>query len=114
MRIDYLCNSLGKLPIYGLTITSNILTKYIPRDKELFKWQRFEYQLKGKTDKIKPKKVKEEPVTESEPEPDNEEEDLSKDKDAPAFKPPKRGGEQDLARTGKLSIVNEKEEENES
>ena len=38
LRIDYLYNSLGKLPVYGLTITSKIMTNYVHRDKEMFKW----------------------------------------------------------------------------
>ena len=29
MRIDYICNSLGKVPMYGLTITNNIQKDYI-------------------------------------------------------------------------------------
>lgn len=38
MRIDYICNSLGRLPVYGLTITSKIKTNYVNVDKESFKW----------------------------------------------------------------------------
>lgn len=29
MRIDHICNSLGKVPMYGLTITENIREDYI-------------------------------------------------------------------------------------
>ena len=54
MRIDYICNTLGKAPMYGLTITNNIQSKYTQSGKEIFKFQRFEY--KGAT--VKPKKVK--------------------------------------------------------
>lgn len=44
MRMDYICNTLGKAPMYGLTITNNIQTKYVKAGKELFKFQRFEYK----------------------------------------------------------------------
>ena len=54
MRIDYICNSLGKIPLYGLTITEDIQTNYVSQDKEIFKFQRFEY----KKAQVKPKKVK--------------------------------------------------------
>ena len=29
MRIDHICNSLGKIPMYGMTITNNLETEYI-------------------------------------------------------------------------------------
>ena len=58
MRIDYICNTLGKAPMYGLTITNNIKSKYTLSGKEIFKFQRFEY----KSTNVKPKKVKYEKV----------------------------------------------------
>ena len=54
MRLDHICNSLGTTPMYGLTITNNIKTQYVPVTKEIVKYQRFEY--KGAV--VKPKKVK--------------------------------------------------------
>ena len=29
MRIDYICNTICKIPMYGITITNNINTEYI-------------------------------------------------------------------------------------
>lgn len=52
--MDYLCNALGGAPMYGLTITSDIKTQYVPQGKEIFKFQRFEY----KDAVVKPKKIK--------------------------------------------------------
>jgi len=40
--------------MYGLTITSDIKTQYVPQGKEIFKFQRFEY----KDAVVKPKKIK--------------------------------------------------------
>ena len=61
------------------------MTNYVQVDKELFKWQRFEYTSKGKMDTVKPKKPKEEPVTESE-------EDPNEDLDEPENKLDQPGG----------------------
>ena len=62
MRLDHVCNSLGRAPMYGLTITNNIQTGYVNQGKEIFKFQRAEF----KGAKVKPKKVKylEAPVAE--------------------------------------------------
>lgn len=38
MRVDYICNSLGQVPVYGLTITGDIQTSYVDREKELLKF----------------------------------------------------------------------------
>jgi hypothetical protein len=38
MRVDYLCNSLGKAPVYGLTITNDIQTNYVRQAKEVYKF----------------------------------------------------------------------------
>ena len=54
MRLDHICNTLGRAPMYGLTITNNIQTGYVNQGKEIFKFQRAEY----KHAKVKPKKVK--------------------------------------------------------
>ena len=54
MRVDYICNSLGKMPLYGLTLTSNIEKGYVVQDKEIFKFQRYCYQ----NHEVKPKKIK--------------------------------------------------------
>ena len=54
MRLDHVCNTLGRAPMYGLTITNNIQTGYVNQGKEIFKFQRAEY----KNAKVKPKKVK--------------------------------------------------------
>ena len=54
MRLDHVCNSLGRAPMYGLTITNNIQTGYVNQGKEIFKFQRAEY----KGAKVKHKKVK--------------------------------------------------------
>lgn len=35
MRIDYICNSLGGVPMYGMTITNNIQTDYISQNDEI-------------------------------------------------------------------------------
>ena len=70
MRIDYICNTLGKAPMYGLTITNNIANKYTLSGKEIFKFQRFEY--KGAS--VKPKKVKYERIEQP-----DEELDLNED-----------------------------------
>ena len=53
-RLDYLCDSLGKVPLYGLTITNDIQTEYVSQYKEVFKWKKYEYG----NQKIKPKKIK--------------------------------------------------------
>jgi hypothetical protein len=66
MRIDYLCNSLGRLPVHGLTITSKIKTNYVNLDKEIFKWQKYEYYDEQSDAKVKPKKAKQEPQSEGE------------------------------------------------
>ena len=71
MRLDHICNTMGKAPMYGLTITNNIKTNYVQSGKEIFKFQRFEY--KGVT--VKPKKIKYEKV-------ERPEIDLSDDSDS--------------------------------
>jgi hypothetical protein len=43
MRIDYICNTLGKVPMYGLTITNNINDTYITQEQEIELYRRFEY-----------------------------------------------------------------------
>lgn len=43
MRIDYICNTLGKVPMYGLTITNNIETEYISQEEEIELFRKFEY-----------------------------------------------------------------------
>lgn len=68
MRIDHLCNSVGKNPIYCLTITNKIKTKYVTAGKENFKWQKFEYTNNQNVDFVKPKKSKKEEVCDSEEE----------------------------------------------
>jgi len=55
LRLDYICNELGGAPLYGLTITGDIQTNYIPREKEILKFQKAE--LMG-MQSVKPKKVK--------------------------------------------------------
>ena len=73
-RLDYLCDSLGKVPLYGLTITNDIQNEYVSQYKEVFKWKKYEYG----NQKIKPKKIKflngQPPVAEDEKE---EEDDKS-------------------------------------
>jgi len=32
LRIDYICNSLGKVPMYGLTITNDIQNDWITQE----------------------------------------------------------------------------------
>jgi hypothetical protein len=54
MRLDYICNSLGQAPVYGLTITNDIQTAYVSRNKEILKFQNYEYQKH----KVKSKKIK--------------------------------------------------------
>jgi len=39
MRVDYICNTLGKTPMYGLTITNNIEKEYVNQFKEMYKWR---------------------------------------------------------------------------
>ena len=53
MRIDHICNSLGKVPMYCLTITNNI-DKYLTQDEEMVLYREFEY----KDLDVKPKKKK--------------------------------------------------------
>ena len=53
-RLDYICDSLAKVPMYGLTITNDIQNEYVSQYKEIFKWKSYEYGKK----KIKPKKIK--------------------------------------------------------
>lgn len=43
MWLDYICNSLGQAPVYGLTITNDIQTAYVSRKKEILKFQNYEY-----------------------------------------------------------------------
>lgn len=58
MRVDYLCKSLGQVPVYGLTITNNINHDYVDRAKEIAKFRKFE----GGSTAVKPKKAKKLPV----------------------------------------------------
>ena len=53
-RLDYICDSLSKVPVYGLTITNDIQNEYVSQYKEIFKWKKFEYG----NQRIKPKKIK--------------------------------------------------------
>ena len=54
MRTDHICNSLGKVPMYCLTITNNIQTDYITQDEEISLFRQFEYSDLN----VKPKKKK--------------------------------------------------------
>ena len=54
MRIDYICKSLGKVPMYCLTITNNLKTDYITQAEELELYRQFEYNEQD----LKPKKKK--------------------------------------------------------
>jgi len=54
MRIDYICRTLGKVPMYGLTITNNIKEEYISQAEEIELFRQFEYQGLS----VKPKKRK--------------------------------------------------------
>ena len=38
LRLDHICNSLGRTPMYALTITNNIQTGYVNQFKEMFKF----------------------------------------------------------------------------
>lgn len=58
LRIDHLCNSLGGNPVNYVTITDRIQSQYVNQIKEIFKWQKFEYQDQQNVDKVKLKKVK--------------------------------------------------------
>ena len=44
LRIDYICNSLGKNPVYGVTITDQVMRNYVNAGKDIYKWQKFEYK----------------------------------------------------------------------
>lgn len=54
MRIDYICKSLGGVPMYGMTITNNIQTDYITQEEEIQLYRQFEYEELD----VKPKKKK--------------------------------------------------------
>lgn len=54
MRIDYICKSLGGVPMYGMTITNNIQTEYITQEEEIKLYRQFEYEDL----EVKPKKKK--------------------------------------------------------
>ena len=54
LRLDYITNSLGKVPMYGLTITNNIKEDYITQEQEIELYRKFEYQDLD----VKPKKKK--------------------------------------------------------
>ena len=38
LRIDYICDTIGQTPMYGLTITNNIDNEYVNEDKERYKF----------------------------------------------------------------------------
>ena len=44
MRIDYICNTVCNIPMYGITITNNINTEYITQSQEIELFRKFEYQ----------------------------------------------------------------------
>jgi len=54
MRVDYICNSLGQVPVYGLTITNDIQNGYVDHAKEIAKFKKYDA---GQT-AVKPKKIK--------------------------------------------------------
>ena len=54
MRIDYICQSLGKVPMYGLTITHDIENDYLSQEEEIQLFRQFEYENLD----VKPKKKK--------------------------------------------------------
>ena len=54
MRIDYICQSLGKVPMYGLTITHDIENDYLSQEQEIQLYRQFEYENLD----VKPKKKK--------------------------------------------------------
>jgi hypothetical protein len=35
LRVDHICNSLGKIPLYGLTITEGLDSKYVSQIDEI-------------------------------------------------------------------------------
>jgi hypothetical protein len=80
MRVDYLCNSLGQAPVYGLTITNDLDEQYVGKYKEIFKFQRFEYTK----NKVKHKKIKKD---------NNPKEETEEGKEAPKDQPGNEKGE---------------------
>lgn len=58
LRVEHLCNSLGKLPCYKLTITDRIDRDYVSQTKDQSKWQKFEYFHSQNKDAVKGKKEK--------------------------------------------------------